>query len=59
MPALAAKIESETEDVRFISLKIFTDFVTQFMCEERIYKPQENNQTTQMLNELLLKKFLA
>jgi hypothetical protein len=29
------------------------------MCEEKIYQPQENSQTTQLLNELILKKFLA
>jgi len=50
---------SQTADVRFTALKVFTDYVTQFMCEEKIYQPQENSQTTQQLNELLLKKFLA
>jgi len=29
------------------------------MCEDKIYQPQENTQTTQVLNELILKKFLA
>jgi len=43
LPALAGKIESETADVRFIALKVFTDYVTQYMCEEKIYQPQENN----------------
>ena len=47
---------SENADVRFTALKVFTDYVTQFMCEEKIYQPQENSQTTQWLNELLLKK---
>ena len=58
-PTIAQKIVSENADVRFTALKVFTDYVTQFMCEEKIYQPQENSQTTQWLNELLLKKFLA
>lgn len=43
LPAIACKIESDTADVRFIALKVFTDYVTQYMCEEKIYQPQENN----------------
>jgi hypothetical protein len=38
---------------------LFTDYVTQFICEEKIYQPQENSHTTQKLNERLLKKCLA
>ena len=59
LPALAGKIESQSADTRFLALKVFTDYVTQFMCEEKIYQPQENTQTTQILNELIMKKFLA
>jgi len=39
LPALANKIESSQADTRFIALKVFTDYVTQFMCEEKIYQP--------------------
>ena len=46
LPALANKIESQSADTRFLALKVFTDYVTQFMCEEKIYQPQENTQTT-------------
>ena len=59
LPALASQIESKIADVRFVALKVFTDYVTQFMCEDKIYQPQENTQTTQILNEMILKKFLA
>lgn len=59
LPQIASKIESESPDTRFNCLKLFTDYITQFICEEKIYQPQENTQTTQKLNELLLKKFLA
>ena len=59
VPALANQIETTSADTRFMSLKVFTDYVTQFMCEDKIYQPQENTQTTQQLNELIMKKFLA
>ena len=39
VPALANQIESKSADTRFIALKVFTDYVTQFMCEEKIYQP--------------------
>ena len=39
LPALASKIESNVADTRFLALKVFTDYVTQFMCEEKIYQP--------------------
>jgi len=45
--------------VRFLSLKLFTDFITQFLCEERIYSCEENGETTQAINELILKKLFA
>ena len=37
LPAIANKIESESPDTRFNALKLFTDYVTQFICEEKIY----------------------
>ena len=37
LPALANKIESKQVDTRFLALKVFTDYVTQFMCEDKIY----------------------
>jgi serine/threonine-protein kinase ULK4 len=59
IPAIANKIESKSADTRFIALKVFTDYITQFMCDDKIYQPQENTKTTQILNELIMKKFLA
>ena len=37
LPALVKKIESEARDVRFLSLKIFTDFIIQYLNDEKIY----------------------
>jgi hypothetical protein len=37
-------------------LKAFTDFITQYLCDDKIYNSEENNETTQCLNELILKK---
>ena len=46
LPSIANKIESESPDTRYNALKLFTDYVTQFICEEKIYQPQENSHTT-------------
>ena len=37
IPAIANKIESKQADSRFIALKVFTDYITQFMCDDKIY----------------------
>ena len=59
LPAIASQIDSPIPEVRFDALKAFSDYVTQFMCEEKIYQPLEDTASTQLLNELLLRKFLA
>ena len=59
LPAIANQIDSQIPEVRFDALKAFSDYVTQFMCEEKIYQPLEDTASTQLLNELLLRKFLA
>lgn len=56
LPVIVKKIESESNDVRFQSLKAFTDFITQYLCDEKIYNSEENNESTQCINELILKK---
>jgi len=43
---LIKKIESDSADVRFLSLKLFSDYITQYMNEEKIYNCEENNATT-------------
>lgn len=37
LPQIANKLDSEIPDSRFNCLKLFTDYVTQFICEEKIY----------------------
>ena len=59
LPVLVKKIESDSADVRFLSLKLFTDYITQYLCEEKIYNCEENNETTQAINELILKKLFV
>lgn len=56
LPVIVKKIESESANVRFQSLKAFTDFITQYLCDDKIYNSEENNETTQQINELILKK---
>ena len=56
LTVIVKKIESDSNDVGFQSLKAFTDFITQYLCEEKIYNSEENNESTQCINELILKK---
>lgn len=56
LPVIVKKVESKSADVRFQSLKAFTDFITQFLCDDKIYNSEENNESTQTINELILKK---
>lgn len=37
LPNIANQIDSKVAEVRFDALKAFSDYVTQFMCEEKIY----------------------
>lgn len=59
LPALVKKIDSQSADVRFLSLKLFTDYITQYLCEDKIYNVDESNETTQAINELILKKLFS
>lgn len=59
LPALIKKIESESADTRFLSLKIFTDYISQYLSDEKIYSVDESNDSTVMINELILKKLFG
>jgi hypothetical protein len=59
LPVLIKTIDSGSADVRFLALKIFTDYITQYLCEDKIYNCDENNETTQAINELILKKLFV
>lgn len=37
LPVLLSKIKSDSADIRFLSLKIFTDIIIQYIHEESIY----------------------
>ncbi len=37
LPVLLSKIKSESADIRFLSLKIFTDIITQYLNDDSIY----------------------
>ena len=59
LPVLVKKIDSPSADIRFLSLKLFTDYITQYLCEDKIYNSEENTDTTQAINEIILKKLFA
>lgn len=46
LPVIVKKVESQSADVRFQSLKAFTDFITQFLCDDKIYNSEENSEST-------------
>jgi hypothetical protein len=37
LPVLIEKIDAESADVRFMSLKTFTDFIVQYLNDDKIY----------------------
>jgi len=37
LPVLIDRIDSESADVRFFSLKTFTDFIVQYLNDDKIY----------------------
>jgi hypothetical protein len=61
LPVLLSKINSESADIRFLSLKIFTDIVIQYINEDSVYDvkmgfdPSDHNKsTTKQINDLIL-----
>jgi hypothetical protein len=62
LPVVVKKIESPSADLRFLALKLFTDYITQYLCEDKIYNPDDTSSggstqdTTRMINELILKR---
>lgn len=37
LPVLLSKIKSDSADIRFLSLKIFTDIIIQYVHDDTIY----------------------
>lgn len=59
LPVLIKKIDSSSADIRFLSLKLFTDYITQYLTDDKIYSSEDSNETTQAINELILKKLFS
>jgi hypothetical protein len=67
LPVLLSKIKSDSADIRFLSLKIFTDIIIQYVHDDTIYdlkggesivnQEAGNNLkvTTKQINDLILK----
>jgi serine/threonine-protein kinase ULK4 len=54
LPVLLSKIQSESADIRFLSLKIFTDIMIQYLHDDSIYDNMGTggNQTTKMTKQV-------
>lgn len=64
LPVIVKKIESPSADLRFLALKLFTDYITQYLCEDKIYNPDgeaadASAATTTSINELILKRLFT
>lgn len=66
LPVLLSKIKSDSADIRFLSLKIFTDIIIQYLHDESVYdlkggesviSAEGNNikVTTKQINDLIFK----
>ncbi|MFS8160460.1 MAG: hypothetical protein ACMG6E_09695 [Candidatus Roizmanbacteria bacterium] len=67
LPVLLSKIKSDSADIRFLSLKIFTDIIIQYLHDDSIYdlkggSDQQINSdgnnvkvSTKQINDLILK----
>ena len=55
-PALISKLRSDSTNVRFVALKIFTDLVTTYLNDSSMYGGSEDNGTLAgKINDVLLK----
>ena len=65
LPVIVKKVDSQSADLRFLALKLFTDYITQYLCEEKIYNPDDQSagsaalDTTNAINELILKRLFT
>ena len=52
LPILLSKIKSESADIRFLSLKIFTDIIIQYVHDDSIYdlKGGDSGNTSEVAN---------
>lgn len=65
LPVLLSKIKSDSADIRFLSLKVFTDIIIQYLHDDSVYDLSGNSQaivdgndvkvSTQKINDLILK----
>ena len=58
LPNLLDQRQNSNTDIRFSSLKVFSDIVLLFLYEESIYDSNNSTKiTTKMINDLLIKQF--
>jgi len=57
LPALISKLKSDSTDVRFLGLKIFTDMITQYLNDSTIYPTIDQAETpmSSRINDLIVK----
>lgn len=59
LPALIGMVRSESGDIRFLCLKIFTDILVRYLNDPIMYNAFEGTQeSTYGINQLIIKKLL-
>lgn len=56
MPCLITKIQTSDTETKFQCLKSFTDLITQYLGDDKIYDADGTQETTKKINEMILKR---
>lgn len=56
LPCLITRIQSSDPETKFLCLKSFTDLITQYLGDDKIYDADGTQETTKKINEMILKR---
>ena len=56
LPCLITRIQSSDSETKFSCLKSFTDLITQYLGDDKIYDADGTQETTKKINEMILKR---
>lgn len=56
LPQLITRIQKSDSETKFMCLKCFTDLITQYLGDDKIYDADGTQETTKKINEMILKR---
>lgn len=56
LPCLITRIQTSDPETKFMCLKAFTDLITQYLGDDKIYDADGTQETTKKINEMVLKR---